>query len=221
VVQTPAAAIEAVNADKREGFDAIKVYDQLASGVYETMVSEANKLGLPVYGHVPKAVGVERVLSARQDSIEHVEGYLDALDRDESPGKADQLVVATRMAGTWNCVTLFFFQGVVPADEMARLSAKPSMRFVPPALLALWNNNPQLKSLTPYQFSRIRLYDDKRSAFVKALHAGARKSFLERIRRTHSLYPDLQFSRNSRILWPSASRPTKQSNREPAMLPRF
>ena len=177
-VETVAQAVEAVTSDKRDGYDAVKVYDHLLPEVYEALVSTARSLGLPVYGHVPTQVGVERVLEARQDSIEHVYGYLDALDRDKSPGKAAALVSATRTAGTWNCVTLVFFQAAVPADQRAQLLAKPSMRFMPPALLSPWKNNPQLASLTPYQFSRIRLYDEKRNEFVRALHEGGARILL-------------------------------------------
>ena len=46
------------------------------------------------------------------------------------------------------------------------------MRFVPPALREVWKNNPQLTSLTEYQFGRLRLYDQKRRDFVRALHRG-------------------------------------------------
>jgi imidazolonepropionase-like amidohydrolase len=178
VVETVSQAIEAVTSDKREGYDAVKVYNHLSPEVYQAVVSTARTLGLPVYGHVPDRVGVESVLAARQDSIEHVEGYLDALDHDDSPAKASELVSATRLAGTWNCVTLVFFQGAVPADEAARLLAKPSMRFVPLALTSQWKNNPQLASLTPYQFGRLRLYDQKRIKFVRALHDGGAKILL-------------------------------------------
>jgi imidazolonepropionase-like amidohydrolase len=178
VVETVSQAIEAVTSDKREGYDAVKVYNHLSPEVYQAVVSTARTLGLPVYGHVPDRVGVESVLAARQDSIEHVEGYLDALDHDDSPAKASELVSATRLAGTWNCVTLVFFQGAVPADEAARLLAKPSMRFVPLALTSQWKNNPQLASLTPYQFGRLRLYAQKRIKFVRALHDGGAKILL-------------------------------------------
>jgi len=178
VVETVAQAVEAVTSDKREGYDAVKVYDQLLPEVYQAIVSTAHSFALPVYGHVPKAVGIERVLQARQDSIEHVGGYLDALGQDESPQRVASLINATRVAGTWNCVTLVFYQGAIPAEEAARAAARPSMRFVPPALLSAWQNNPQLASLTPYQFGRIRLYDKKRSEFVRALHAGSAKILL-------------------------------------------
>jgi imidazolonepropionase-like amidohydrolase len=178
VVETVAQAVDAVTSDKHEGYDAVKVYNHLSPETYAAIVSTARTLGLPVYGHVPDRVGIEGVLAARQDSIEHVEGYLDALDRDDSPGAISALVSATRMAGAWNCVTLAFFQGAVPGDEAARLLAKPSMRFVPPALTTLWKDNPQLASLTPYQFGRLRLYDEKRNKFVRALHEGGAKILL-------------------------------------------
>ena len=178
VVETVAQAIEAVTSDKREGYDAVKVYDKLSPEVYSALVSAARRVGLPVYGHVPERVGVERVLDAHQDSIEHVGGYLEALDANDSADMVAKLVAATRTAGTWNCVTLVFFQGAVPADEAVRLSSKPSMRFVPPAVIAVWKNNPQLTSLTPYQFSRVRLYDERRNKFVRALHEGGAKLLL-------------------------------------------
>jgi imidazolonepropionase-like amidohydrolase len=178
VVETASQAIDAVTSDKREGYDAVKVYNRLLPEVYAALVSTARTQGLPVWGHVPERVGVERVLEARQDSIEHIGGYLEALRRDESPDKVADLVSATRRAGTWNCATLVFFQGAVPADEAALLLARPAMRFLPAALLSGWKNNPQLASLTPNQFGRLRLDNEKRNRFVRALHEGGAKILL-------------------------------------------
>jgi len=42
----------------------------------------------------------------------------------------------------------------------------------------VWKNNPQLSSLTPYQLGRLRLYDQKRNEFVRALHEGGAKILL-------------------------------------------
>jgi hypothetical protein len=81
------------------------------------------------------------------------------------------------MAGTWNCLTLVFFQAAVPAEER-QLSAKPSMRFVPPTVLATWNRTMDSYALTPYQFGRFRLYDEKRNNFARALHEGKARILL-------------------------------------------
>jgi imidazolonepropionase-like amidohydrolase len=172
VVQTPEAAIQAVDQDKRDGFDGIKVYNKLATDVYEALVSRARSVGLPVYGHVPDAVGIFGVLAARQASIEHVDGYLNSLDKDESQENKLRLVAETVKAGTWNCVTLVFFQGIVNGIKVEKLLGKPSMRFIPLAMRDRWRNDPRRASLTEYQIVRIRLYDQKRLDFVRALHAG-------------------------------------------------
>jgi len=178
VVKSASQASDAVTSDQRAGYDAIKVYNRLSPEAYQAIIWTAQALGIPVYGHVPDRVGVEGVLAAHQDSIEHVEGYLDALDRDPSPVKAEELVAATVRAGTWNCVTLVFYQGAVPPDVGSQLLAKPSMLFAPPTVRAAWINNSQLRSLTSYQFSRLRLYDEKRKDFVRALHRGGARILL-------------------------------------------
>ena len=127
ILDNAAQAIDAVMRDRRAGYDAIKVYGTLSAEEYQAIASTAHAAGMPVYGHVPVSVGVEGVLAAHQDSIEHVNGYLEALDRDPSPGAAERLVAATVRAGVWNCLTLVFFQGAVPPEEGLQLLAKPSM----------------------------------------------------------------------------------------------
>lgn len=172
VARTPEQAAEMVVSDKRDGYDGIKVYNRLAADVYQAIVSKARSAGLPVYGHVPNAVGIWGVLEVHQNSIEHVDGYLEALDKDDTKETKSKLVSTTVAAGTWNCPTLVFYQGTVPSSEGVRLLTKPSMRFVPPRARESWTNNRQLASLTDYQFGRLRLYDQKRRDFVRALYLG-------------------------------------------------
>lgn len=178
VVETPQQAIEAVNADKQEGYDAVKLYERLTPDVYRAIISQARLLSLPVYGHVPDEMAVWDVLEARQDSIEHVEGYLEAIDKEQSKETESRLVSETVKAGTWNCLTLVLYQGAVPASEGLKLLAKPSMQFMPRAARDAWKNNRQLAPLTDYQFGRLRLYDEKRRNFVQALHRGGAKILL-------------------------------------------
>jgi hypothetical protein len=88
------------------------------------------------------------------------------------------LVAATVRAGNWNCLTLVFYQGAVPPEVGSQLLARPSMLFAPPTVRTAWINNGQLRSLTPYQFGRLRLYDEKRKEFVRALHRGGARILL-------------------------------------------
>src|SRR5678815_877649 len=66
VVTTPEAARREVQAQKKAGYDWIKVYNGLSSDVYQAIVAEAKAQGMPVGGHVPKAVGIEAALTSGQ-----------------------------------------------------------------------------------------------------------------------------------------------------------
>ncbi|HZC71620.1 MAG TPA: amidohydrolase family protein [Jatrophihabitans sp.] len=123
-------AVAAVHATKRDGYDAVKIDDQLRLDAYEWVIGTAAEAEIPVCGHVPFRVGLARSLAAGQVSFEHLHGYLEAaLPGDRRPvGPADaremilqELAVtpddrfldrvaeaaqATQAAGAWNCPTL-------------------------------------------------------------------------------------------------------------------
>ena len=76
---------------------------------------------IPVVGHVPTAVGLSGAIAARSDSIEHLNGFWQALQSDNSAGqkkspselleqadlkKLPALVQAIKAADVWNCPTL-------------------------------------------------------------------------------------------------------------------
>jgi hypothetical protein len=85
VIKNPREAKDEVPREKRAGYDFVKVYNRLSPGDHRSIVAEAKKCGMQVAGHVPDAVGLAGVLKARQDSIEHLDGYLLALKGDGSP----------------------------------------------------------------------------------------------------------------------------------------
>ncbi len=107
------------------GYDFIKVYNNIPLDAYRGIVIEAEKLGIPVAGHVPFSVGLEGALRAKQASIEHLRGYVWHLvpeDAPQQPGadlrsrtlsweygdpsRIDDLARKTREAGVWNVPTL-------------------------------------------------------------------------------------------------------------------
>ena len=53
------------------GLDAIKVYDNLSPAAYRAAGSEADRLGLKLVGHLPRAVTLQNAIDAGQDSFEH------------------------------------------------------------------------------------------------------------------------------------------------------
>ena len=161
IVDTESQAEAAVKQDKEAGYVALKVYNDLSADAYKWLVSAARTQGLPVVGHVPYAVGLRGVIAARQDSIEHLDGYWEALQPDPSAAanastqtlieKADlsklpPIVESIRAADIWNCPTLVL-DLILPEDtEWQR-----RLDLTPPALLERyhkmlpqWHANPAL-----------------------------------------------------------------------------
>lgn len=87
VVNTPEEAREAVRKSKAAGYDFIKITTYIKAEVYEAAVDEAAKQNIRVVGHADsRFVGVERAWKAKQQ-IEHLDGYMEMLLRDDSPMK--------------------------------------------------------------------------------------------------------------------------------------
>jgi imidazolonepropionase-like amidohydrolase len=166
VVTTVEAARAAVRRCRAEGYPSLKVYGGLRREVYGALVGEARALGLRVVGHVPRAVGLEGALEARQDSIEHLEGYLDL-----APDRQGELAERTAARGVWNCVTLVVYWSHLRWEELAR---RPEMRYVPPELRETWTSMTRRRPDEKHRERLLRLRERSR-AMTQALHAaGAR-----------------------------------------------
>jgi imidazolonepropionase-like amidohydrolase len=175
-------AEEAVEQDIRAYRVALKLYNGLSADAYHWLVSSARTHSLAVVGHVPDAVGLRGVIEARQDSIEHLDGFLEALQPDEAStanattrqlleradtGKLDALAESLRAAGIWNCPTLVLVKRVPEDAERQR-----RLGLLPPALVDRyrrgmpgWNAHPEVTQ---------RLYNTYLT-IVSVLHAhGAR-----------------------------------------------
>jgi ketosteroid isomerase-like protein len=85
---TEADARAFVRLAKERGVDFIKIYDMLPREAYFALAEEANRLGLPVAGHVPVEVRASEASDAGQRSIEHP-GHFNVLL--ECSGREDDL----------------------------------------------------------------------------------------------------------------------------------
>lgn len=85
VVEDAAAAREVVRAQAAAGYDFIKVYSNLASEPYRAVVSEAERHGLAVAGHVPRGLSVADVFGSGQIAIEHLADYSEVVESADSP----------------------------------------------------------------------------------------------------------------------------------------
>ncbi len=174
------------------GYDFAKIYVALSAEVYEAVVRAAKKHGLRPVGHVPYSVPLSRALASGQESIEHLDGYLEALQADESPwagqsnasvrlfgvdhvddAKIASVAAATAAAGVWNCPTLVVEEHWMTSTAAKAQFDRPELRYMRKRTVEWWKKHDGT-NLNDEQNASVRKLFEVRKKLVLALHrAGA------------------------------------------------
>ena len=156
-VDGPEDARSKVRTQHAAGYDFIKIHPGLSGEEFRAIAETANELGMPFAGHVTAAVGLEGTLAAGIATIDHLDGYMEALmpaDTDNSGGyggffgvlladqvndqRIDELARATAAMGVWNVPTQSLFEHRVSSVEAIELSNRPEMAFMPADTVQRW-----------------------------------------------------------------------------------
>jgi hypothetical protein len=183
-------AVKMVQEQKAAGYDLLKIHPGVPRDVFDALAAEANRLGIRFSGHVPADVGLERALTAKYHSIDHIDGYFEyAVRRDapvdlKNPGffganfaehldraRLARAVADTRRAGVWIVPTqglLEIFMSMATPEE---LSKRPGVEYMPPALVAAWTKQRQAFMAQPgFNARNNERFLQERRQLLKALH---------------------------------------------------
>jgi imidazolonepropionase-like amidohydrolase len=140
VIRTPEEAGASIAWQKTQGYDYVKVYDNLMPDTYKAILQAARDQDLPVIGHVPWRVGLDAVLAGGQLTIEHLSGYIDPDSASFiiPEEQLDYYAALTRQAGVWNTPTIVLYQKIGPGSDAQRLERQPGMEYVSPRMRAIW-----------------------------------------------------------------------------------
>jgi hypothetical protein len=152
---TPAAARDAVRTHKAAGHTTLKVMPGLTRAVFDTLVAAARGDGVKLAGHVPADAGLSGVLAAGFESIEHLDGFIEALNlspvtpqesgffgfgaiagADET--RLARIVADVKASGATIVPTEFEMELFTSMDAGADLARRAEMRYAPAALVAGW-----------------------------------------------------------------------------------
>lgn len=193
-VHSPAQAREFVLQQRQAGFDFLKIHPGLSVAEFDAIAKAARETGMPFVGHVTESVGLRGVLAAGQKTVEHLDGYMEALmppNADRSGGYggffgvllADQvdtglipeLVQATIDVGAWNVPTESVFEHLVSAMPVGELLNRPEMQYVPAATLQRWTQaRREIQSERGFTPELARRAIEIRRRLIRSLHeAGA------------------------------------------------
>ena len=154
IAATPEDVRHIVREQKDAGYNFVKAYSFLEAGVYSALTDEAQKLGIPVLGHIPVPVGLQGVLASGQVNIAHVEEFFQTGDIEDS--KIDSVAAAVRSAGVTVTANLCAYVDYLRSiEDLPGMLRHPEMRFASPAAYSekLPSNNRSVRP-NPADFAR-------------------------------------------------------------------
>jgi imidazolonepropionase-like amidohydrolase len=191
-VATREVAAAMVAGQKAAGYDFLKIHPGLTREIFDALASTAQRVGIRFAGHVPLAVGLPRALEMRYASIDHLDGYIEAMVRPGAPVTASEskffginlgehldesrlaaLVEATRKAGVWNVPTQTLMENLAPGQTSDEVARRPELRYIPAATVSQWADvKSSLLRETGSSPESARRTIEMRRKLIKALHAG-------------------------------------------------
>lgn len=175
-VKSAAQAVEMVREQKQQGWDLLKVHPGLTLEQYDAMAKTAKEVGIRFSGHVPADVGLWHALEMGQETIDHVDGYVEHLKCENSPvdeAKLKQIVQKTKQMGAWVVPTMAIWETVIGAADLEKMTAYLELKYMPPQQVTAWKNAVKNITVNP-QFNRKQAETTaaNRLRILKALHEG-------------------------------------------------
>ena len=159
-VSSPEQATEMVLVQSGAGYDFLKLHPGLESEEFAAIANTASDEDIPFAGHVSFDVGLDAALDQHQATIDHLDGYAEAMVPESSPlygetpaffginlaaemdsGFAPPLARATAAAGVWNVPTMSLIENIAGVRSLEELLARPGMEFVSEELRRRWINS--------------------------------------------------------------------------------
>ncbi len=133
-VESPEHASARVAEQAEEGWDFLKVLPGLSREEYDAMAARAHEEGIPMVGHVPSDVGLAHALEKKQQTIDHLDGYIAYLNgADRVLGEADlaPVVETTRESGVWLVPTMALWEIILGVPSVDDVRAYPELQYMP------------------------------------------------------------------------------------------
>ncbi|RDY57894.1 amidohydrolase family protein [Flagellimonas nanhaiensis] len=193
-VKNPQEAVSAVKEQKSQGVDFIKIYTNLSKESYEAIAQESKKLGIPFAGHLPLKVPMAKALALGQQSIEHLNGILeascskpfklDSIDPMNRIGRAsflvenfdskkfDDLCEKLAKSDTWICPTLSVLKNTSTKLDKGFLT-DDKLEYIPLHTRQSWTGSTRDKSEEFYEVFE-RLFDLQTSLLGRMSERGVK-----------------------------------------------
>lgn len=176
-INSPQEAIDKVRAQKKDGWDLLKVHPGLTRAEYDAMAKTAKAEGIRFGGHVPEEVGLEHALAMGQETFDHIDGYVEFLGGEQGPVDAKKLaaiVKRSKKAGAWIVPTSALWEVLLGTIPLETLRAYDELKYVPAAMVDQWSVA-FANRLQQTPRAEAKNIVENRTRILRALHRGGVK----------------------------------------------
>ena len=155
---TPDSVEQEVVAQKRAGYDFIKMHGELSREAYARLNAVGRREGIRIIGHAPRTLGIDVVFAEHQYALAHAEEFLydtTGSSRDADPPNFAPRIpeLARKMVAAdvslMTTLTAFRIIGLM-AEDLPAVLARPEMKYLPSVVRFGWaNNNPYTARFGP------------------------------------------------------------------------
>jgi imidazolonepropionase-like amidohydrolase len=176
---TPEQASQRVQQQKRDGWDYLKILWGPSQAEYDALTHTAKEIGIPFVGHVPRKVGIRHVLASGQQTVDHLDGYIEYLDGAAGPidhEKIADVVKLTKESGAWVVPTMVVWENLFGDTPTETVLAYDGLKYLPPDLVRRWTESHR-RRLSGVGFDRVaaRHRIENRMRLLKAMNEGGVK----------------------------------------------
>jgi imidazolonepropionase-like amidohydrolase len=140
------------------------------------MAKTAKEVGIRFAGHIPAEVGLIHALEMGQETIDHVDGYIEYLNGDTGPldeAKLADVVRRTKTAGAWIVPTMALWETLIGLADLNTLAAMPELKYAPPQQVEQWKTAHQNRLNQPnFDRKKAERIATNRMRILKALYDG-------------------------------------------------
>jgi imidazolonepropionase-like amidohydrolase len=150
-----ATAESAVKRYKSDGYDFLKIHPGIKKEVYDAIANTAHKVGIDFAGHVPVDVGIQHALKSGQKTIDHLDGYIEALapplkDLSQNgffgfnvidqinPDQIKPLIRLTKKSNAWMVPTQSLFTRLFSPEDPNAMMQTIEMSYMPSRTRFAW-----------------------------------------------------------------------------------
>lgn len=185
---TPQAAASRVADQVKAGYDFLKIHPGIPLTAFNALAAAADKAAIRFAGHVPADVGLRRALQLKFWTVDHLDGYVEALAGSGAPASQNfgvnlmshvdesriaALAADTKTAGVWNVPTQILLENWYGPESAETMQARPEMQYVRPAEAAQWMASKRDNDRTVSAKDRARFIAARRRVIKALQDAGA------------------------------------------------